>query len=130
MASEALSSAPVNESTLWFGFLGGAVAWLLHLVGAWLIAEYGCLWAPGTVLGGSMTVVALLVIVLSVMLAGAAAASALLAQRSVRRLRERGDGPERPLARFLASGGAILSGSFAFVIAVQSVPIFYFPDWC
>lgn len=32
----------VSDLRLWFGVMGGAVAWFLHFVLAYLIAEFGC----------------------------------------------------------------------------------------
>ena len=36
------STRDYNRVRLWFGLVGGAVAWLVHLMGAYAIAEFGC----------------------------------------------------------------------------------------
>lgn len=45
-AEEILSSpehrSNVPDGWLWFGVIGGAVAWLLHLLFAYAIADFGC----------------------------------------------------------------------------------------
>src|SRR5690606_19904355 len=32
----------VTGFLLWFGVLGGAIAWLVHLLGAYAVSEFGC----------------------------------------------------------------------------------------
>lgn len=111
-----------SRAALWFAGLGGALAWTLHLLGSWLVAEFGCLWLR---FHGGTPPITLLVLVAVVSLAIAVAA-ALAGFRSLQRL---GDGgPENEV--FMARTGMVASGTFAFVIAVQAVPIFFFVGTC
>lgn len=118
----------VSRRALWFGLLGGAVAWTLHLMGAYAIAEFGCL-GVGPVSVGGITTPAALLIALSVVCLGSAVAATVVAYRGHRRLCDRPDdgGDAGP---FIARTGLIASGLFAFIILVESVPIVFFLNHC
>lgn len=121
-------TAPVSQKALWFGLLGGAVAWTLHLLAVYAVAEWGCVMtAPRPGLRGESPVVLMIVVsVACLLLAGAAAA---VAYGSLRRVR--GSSGERSgVQAFMAYTGLISNGLFAFVIVSQAVPIFYFVSAC
>lgn len=118
----------VSRAALWVGVLGGALAWLVHFLLAYVIAEWGCVpLVPGVRVLGLTGTIWLLLIVSAVMFA-IACASALIARRSRARLPDPGgEGGAEP---FMARLGVQLSALFAFIIAVESVPIFYFLSGC
>jgi hypothetical protein len=117
---------------IWFGFLGGALAWLAHLVLAWGIAEFGCIAGLGaskwlgipamTVLLGGLTASAL----------GIALAAAWATFRVEWRMLS--DNEANPLFRgaamYLSRSGLVLNGLFVLVIIAQSFPIFFFGGNC
>ncbi|HEX3004277.1 MAG TPA: hypothetical protein VHO27_08695 [Angustibacter sp.] len=70
---------------LWFGVLGGSVAWALHLMVAWLAVELGCYQDHPDILGMSPRTVAVVATLLPGVVAVAALAVAVLALRAVRR---------------------------------------------
>ena len=123
------TAGSVSRRALWFGLLGGAVAWTLHLMASYVVAEFGCVMASQSGSGGGITAtVVLLTIVSVVCLAGAVAATAV-AYRSLSRLRDR-SADDADAERFMARAGLIASGLFAFIVAVESVPILFFLSRC
>jgi hypothetical protein len=109
---------------LWFGALGGAVAWLLHLVGCYAIAEFGCVGELGHVVWNGVSVVAWMCI-------GTTAVSLLLALVAMFvafRLRPRTTpyDADREWLRSTADGGLLLSGFFAATILFESIPILFY----
>lgn len=96
-------------ATLWFGLLGGAVAWTTAFVVAYLAAETAC------VRGGPPTLAGVAWL--------AAAAVSVWAAAGAWRSRARVAYPEGSGRGFLASGGAVLSGLFALVSLVNALPL-------
>jgi hypothetical protein len=121
---------PVGKATLWFGLLGGGVAWLAHLLLSYLIAEFGCMsgWGKETWLG--VTTLAWLLLAVSFLTLLGAGLAVYVAFRSKQRL-GRSDPSEEPAsAEYMARAGYITSGVFLFIILVESVPIFFFLQSC
>jgi hypothetical protein len=77
----------VSRGALWFGLFGGALAWTVHLMLAYVAAEFGCVGRLGErgYLGISM--VAWLELALTVATTLASGAATVVAYRSHRRLR-------------------------------------------
>lgn len=119
---------------LWFGFLGGAIAWSIHLVAAALIAEWGCFSGLQQTTYGGVTLVAWLLILLSVsmfLIAVFATAAAYAVKKRLPVLAENDDlAPHEEMDRFLARFGVAASGVFVFIIAAESLPILYFLSDC
>jgi phage-related holin len=119
---------------LWFGFLGGAVAWSIHLVAAALIAEWGCFSGLQQTMYGGITLVAWLLILLSVamfLIAVLATAAAYAVKKRLPVLAEGGElAPHDEMDLFLARFGVAASGVFVFIIAAESLPILYFLSDC
>ncbi len=103
--------------TLRFCLLGGGVAWLLHLVGAWAIAEFGTL-------GGAVNLTPWLAVLSGALLAIALAATWLSLRLA--RIYPADTGETLRTFRFCGRFGVVTNGAFAVVIAAQTVPIFYF----
>ena len=118
------ASPPLNRWALRFALLGGGVAWLLHLVICYLIAEFGLLsgldrqlWA-----GGIDAVSWLLLGCTAVMLTLAVAATE--AARRVA-LRPGGDEEVRLTASFCSRFGMVTNAAFVAIIVAQTVPILF-----
>lgn len=136
-----MEQTETNDSTkvaLWFGFLGGAVAWTAHLLLAYLFAEFGCvgelrerfifgLAAPAAVIT-FVTVVLLLTAVLATLVAYRAAKRMGLSIIGSTEIEEQKR--QAGAAIYLARAGVMMSGLFVFVILVQSLPIVYFLRSC
>lgn len=93
----------IGPVLLWFGVLGGPVAWAFHLMAAWLLVELGCAHGTDTVGGVGLRVVT----AVAVAVPGLVALAALLvALTAVRRLPS--DEPDRRTARahFMSVVGA------------------------
>lgn len=117
---------------LWYGLLGGGLAWLAHLVLAYLIAEFGCVagWGARTRLG--LTPVAWLIIAASVATLSAALFAVWVSVRNERRYRAGGfqdTGEDHPYY-YLARTGRIANILFAFIIVVESIPVFFYLRHC
>lgn len=102
-----------------FALLGGGVAWLLHLLLVYLIAEFGTLsglahhqWGAG------LGVVSWLLLGCSAVMLSLAVVAIVVARALLRTSRE-------PL-RFCARLGLASNVAFSIIIAVQTIPIFYF----
>lgn len=107
-------------SRLWFGLLGGPLAWAVAFMTAYLMAESAC------VTGGSLVGPGIVWL-----LAAAVSVAATVVAWTARS--EAGDpavpGPEarsdRPTGRrFMATAGVLFSGTFAFINLVHALPLF------
>jgi hypothetical protein len=129
---EPLHKPRVSRGALWFGLLGGGFAWLAHLISAYVIAEFGCISGLGERLGWGVTVVAWMVIGLSVLMLSIAAAATFVARRSRQRLAQEpvGDLDDAGPEFYMARAGFITSALFLFIILVESVPIFFYLKHC
>jgi hypothetical protein len=112
--------------------LGGAGAWLVHLVAAYAIAEFGCVGRLRQVSFAGLTSVAWLIITVSLLTLLIAVSSTLLAYRGEHRLRasHNTDVTASAAEAEVARTGWITSGLFALVILVESLPIFYYLKDC
>lgn len=124
-------SPAVSRRMLWIGMLGGGGAWLVHLVAAYAIAEFGCVGRLRQFSLAGLTAVAWLIIGISVLTMLVALTSTLLAYRSERRLRAALDDLAGKAAETeVARTGWITSALFTLVILVESLPIFYYLQDC
>jgi hypothetical protein len=117
----------LSIAALLFGLLGGAGAWLLYLSFAALLAEGGCGPYPTepAVLGLGKT--SFLLLAIGLLALGVACAATWVALRALRREREKPEQERSAVTRYLAFAGLITSGSFVFVIVVQTLPLLFFP---
>ena len=103
--------------TLRFCLLGGGLAWFLHLMGAWALVEFGVLAGAGPQPP--------LLIALSVATFAVAAAAMAVSAGVGKRVAEPADEAART-ARFCARFGVPTNAVFAFIIAAQTVPVFFY----
>lgn len=128
------------RSRLWFGMFGGAIPWFAHLVGASIIAEWGCLAGIDRQQFLGITAVAWGVIALSGVALAVALAAAWSAYQTWQPYRDDADGQaaedeqtaldQRGTDAFMARTGLWTSGLFVFIILVESFPILYFLSAC
>src|SRR5690606_39142115 len=130
---ESMKSPAKQESgrraLLWFGFLGGATAWSVHLVAAALIAEWGCFSGLQQTMYWGVTLVAWLLILLSaamLLIAVLATAAAYVVKKRLPAHTVDDElAPHDEMDQFLARFGIAASGVFVFIIAAESLPILY-----
>lgn len=128
------SSAAVHRPTLWFGLMGGALAWTAHLMFAYAAAEFGCVsgWGRGRYLDVSF--VAWLEVALTAVTAAIAAASTFVAYRYHRRLAapplESTEESAHVAQRYIAFVGLLAGSLFFLVILFESIPIFFYLRHC
>ena len=110
--------SPVGQLSLWFGMLGGAGAWFMHLLIAYSLVPLACSADLGILLYATIPL-ALLV----------ASLATLVGWRGWQRAGEAEldpddpDDPIRERVRFMGLAGLVASGFFLVVIVAQSVPI-------
>lgn len=121
-----------SPAALWFGLLGGAIAWTGHLLLAYLIAEFGCETGMDRRAWAGVMLPAWMLLGQSAAMLAAAAAATLAALACRRRLTAAGPPPDPRHATelLMANIGAIAGGVFTFIIIVQSVPIFFYLQSC
>jgi hypothetical protein len=119
---------PLSAFELSVCWLGGAIAWLVHLLGAYALAEFGCVagWQRLAPLG--VTAVAWAALTLSVAAALAAAWATRVAARADRRLTAVSD-PTRT-RHFAARSGMWLNGFFLAAILAETLPVLFYLGTC
>ena len=108
----------------WFAFFGGAVAWLVHLLGIYLISEFGCVSDLGARQWWGISVVAWALIGASVALLAIAVAATIVGYWDAR-----GD-PHQSHEQWLSHAGWIFSLLFAAIIAVEAIPALFYLREC
>lgn len=122
--------ATAKRTRLWFGLLGGAFAWLAHLLLAWGISEFGCVSGLGSTVRLGLSAPAWLGLFVSILAFGTSAAATLSARAMRKRLVAAGDIAEDEPDLFLARTGLITSALFTLVIVVESIPLFFYLKGC
>ena len=120
-----------------FGLFGGAFAWLIHLIAASIIAEWGCNAGLHRYQFLGITAVAWGVISLSLvalLMAAAATGVVYRLNQKYHDVVETGESADvcdaQGTDKFLARVGLWSSALFVFIIAAQSIPILYFLTEC
>ena len=123
---------PSPRAKLWLAFWGGGVAWLIHLLAAYALGEFGCISGLGHHRFLGISSVAWLLLVISATCAGASVSSLILASRIRSGLQSSLYNAERPQSpeESLASTALIANMVFLFVIGIQTIPIFFFLRDC
>lgn len=115
----------VNRWRMRFALLGGGVAWLLHLLLAYVIAEFGVLSGfARTTWAGGLSATLWLLLGLSVAMAFMAAAATWVAWGL--RTPQPKENEIRDTLRFCARFGLGANLTFLAIIAAQSIPLLYF----
>lgn len=115
---------------LWSCLWGGGVAWLVHLLSIWLLAEFGCLGAlaePGPL---DVSRVAWLVLAASALCFVAAGVATLASWRCRRHGGDAGAGEDAEAARFVSRYGLVANPLFMLIILAQTLPVFFHLSDC
>lgn len=126
------SRAAVPRAQLWFGLLGGALAWTVHFISAYVIAEFGCVSWLGDYRYANVSYVAWSEIAVTAVAAPIALAATGAAYRCGRQLQSHAANnmSANHAERYLARAGSYTSGIFAFVILFEAIPIFFYLRSC
>lgn len=129
---DAPQAAHVNRWALYFGWLGGAVAWAGHFAVAYVAAEFGCLSGWGHRVYAGINLVSWVVIGATAVALLVTAAAIVTAYRLDVYLGadERGGTDTAAPRAHLARTGLITSVAFGFLTAVQAIPVFFFLREC
>lgn len=122
----------VSRGALWFGLFGGAIAWTVHLMLAYAVAEFGCVGRLGERGYLGITLVAWLEVALTLATTLAAGAATVVAYRCHRHLLSNAAQEDADAAaeRYTAWAGLLTSGLFTFIILFESIPILYYLYHC
>jgi hypothetical protein len=124
LRSRAQNTVNRGNAALWFGFLGGALAWTLHLLASYLLAEGSC--APALAVDGMRGSGIVAILMHSATLAGALVAlAATLSARSQWR-RWRGDADQSGRG-YIGLAGVFVSGAFLLIILIEGLPPLLIP---
>jgi hypothetical protein len=115
----------------WFSFLGGGIAWTLHLLSIYAIGEFGCVSGLGRVMFAGVSAVAWAIIFVSILLFLLSGFSVTLAFFDMRKdsLKETRD-PGNEGGEYLSRFGFILNLLFSLIIAVETMPVFWYLGGC
>lgn len=122
----------INRWSLNFGFLGGGIAWVLHLLLTYAISEFGCTGEEPRHEFLGVNSIAWLLLAASAVPIALSGLSVWTSNRLIQKLRrdlEEGEevsGPELHTLRI----GVITNGLFVLIIVVQTIPIFYYLRGC
>jgi hypothetical protein len=122
----------INRWALYFGWLGGAVAWSGHFAVVYVAAEFGCFSGLGHRVYAGVNAVAWIVLGVTVLAVGVAAAAMWTAYRldKVLEVDERGGTDTAAPRAHLARTGLITSALFTFLTLIQAIPVFFFLREC
>ncbi len=120
-----------TDGRLWFGVLGGAIAWLLHLVLSYLIAEFGCVSGWGEHHWMGLSLVAWLGLAVSVSMVASAVVANGIATRNQKGFSKDVDSETSSDGeRFMARSGVLANRFFIVIIIVQSIPFVFYLQGC
>ncbi len=122
------SPASAAPGKITFSLLGGGVAWLLHLIFAYAVAEFGTLSGFIEHQWQGVSLVAWTLLGWSVAMFGLSLAATMVAKRCQQRPTDAriGHSDEAPAVRFSGRLGFITNLVFTGIIGAQTIPIFYF----
>ncbi len=128
---EPVRNARSTRLGLWFGFLGGGVAWTAHLILSYFTAEFGCESGLDRHVYLGLMLPAWILIGISLVATLAAGAATAVAWRLRRRFGPvANDLGEADPDAYLARSGFLTSALFTAIIVVESLPIVYFLGSC
>lgn len=128
--SAAAMNSKVSRASLWFGLLGGAIAWTIHFLSAYAVAEFGCVGKLGQRSYGNISIVAWLELALTAVAVLVAATATAAAYQNQRRLLASAGGAALEAECCTARAGLYTSAIFTFVILFESIPIFFYMRSC
>jgi hypothetical protein len=122
----------INRTALWYGALGGMLAWTLHILLAYLIAEFGCETGQDAHVYAGVMLPAWLLLGMSAIMIVLSAGSTASAYACLRRIRASNsdDTLRSESQHYLARAGVISGALFTLIIVVQTIPTFFYLSGC
>lgn len=126
------TASEISRASLWFGLLGGAIAWTIHFMLAYTIAEFGCVSGLGQRSYWNISLVAWLELAVTAVASSVAAAATAVAYRNQVCLLSISPTTTNSVdvEQYTARAGLFTSGIFSFVILFESIPIFFYLRNC
>ncbi|MEX0653695.1 MAG: hypothetical protein WD534_00950 [Phycisphaeraceae bacterium] len=121
--------AGLGSFLVWFAMFGGAVAWLVHFLGIYLLGEFGCHTTLRDVTFLRLTGVAWSILAVTVLMFALAVAALLAAHHNQRLIADQLP-DARDNLRFAAHLGRISNTLFAGVILFQTLPVLFYLGGC
>ncbi len=122
--------AAAGRLLVWGSLWGGGVAWLLHLLAVWALAEFGCLSPlarPGPL---EVSWVAWLGLAVSVLFFALGGVATWASWRCGRRFGAVTPPEGGDTVRFVARYGLVANPLFMLIIITQTLPFFYYLSDC
>lgn len=131
MSQAIAAAAAPGRLTRWFAFLGGGVAWTLHLMLSYTAAEFGCVSGlHHRVWMGASAVTWMLIAISGACLLSAVAATGVAYRADAGATRSADTAAAEDAAPYLLRAGLIANAIFTLVILVQCLPILYYLRRC
>lgn len=125
-AQKALPHRRRGAALSWFGTIGGAVAWAIHLTTVWLTEELACATGTREVAGMSLAAALLVMTVVpGAVIAAALAVSGLAWRRTAAVGHNHGERYDR--AAFVAVVGVVANSLFLLIVVYDGVALAVFP---
>lgn len=132
-AATATAEPRPSPKSVWLVLLGGALAWLVHLVGSYLIADFGCTGAIRHATFAGVSGVAWSIIVFSIVMTIVTAVPFVVSYRRWRRYEQEAD-EESPKARrpwlFTSWISFGMNATFLFAVIFETIPVLYYLPNC
>lgn len=116
------------EFRLWVGLLGGATAWFIRFLLVYGVSEWRCTGMGEETYFFGIASTAWILLGITLLLVAFAIWSVLVARATLRAVHARNEA--RGASLFMARTGIFLSGLFAFIMIVESIPILFLGRLC
>ncbi|MEM5788080.1 MAG: hypothetical protein AAGU11_12240 [Syntrophobacteraceae bacterium] len=115
----------------WFAFLGGGIAWTMHLLSIYVAGEFGCVSGWGRISYLGISAVAWTIIIASIFLLIVSAAATVTGYLDARADAKRSSpSPEDEGGEYLSRLGWLFSTLFTLIIFVETLPVFAYLHGC
>jgi hypothetical protein len=121
----------VNPLRRWFVFLGGGIAWTIHLLSIYVIGEFGCVSGLGQLSFANISYVAWMILGISLLLLATTLIAAVVGYIDTKRDVNRENSQiEDEGGVYLSKFGFILNVLFIIIIIFETLPVFAYLDGC
>lgn len=120
----------IGRGRVWVGLWGGGVAWLLHFLSSWALAEFGCLGPLARSGPLGLTRVSWWVLAVTALAVVLAAAATWVGWQTERRARALPPSPSAEASAFAARVAWMAGAVFTLVVVVEALPVLFYLRGC